>query len=99
MRDVECPYCEAEQDICHDDGYGYDEGVFHEQECRYCEKTFTFQTMVSYVYEVSRADCLNGGDHELQPVMHVPFQYPDWVKCANCEFERRGEWSPPQLRN
>ena len=23
--DVECPYCGAEQEINHDDGYGYDE--------------------------------------------------------------------------
>ena len=63
------PYCEAEQDICHDGGYGYDE-VFSTSRNAATAKTFTFQTMVSYVYEVSRSDCLNGGDHELQPVMH-----------------------------
>lgn len=23
MKDIECPYCGHEQDICHDDGFGY----------------------------------------------------------------------------
>lgn len=30
-NDVECPYCGAEQEINHDDGQGYDEGVLHRQ--------------------------------------------------------------------
>ena len=31
------------QDINHDDGYGYEEDVTHEQECSNCEKTFVFR--------------------------------------------------------
>ncbi len=27
MKDINCPYCDAELDICHDDGFGYEEGV------------------------------------------------------------------------
>lgn len=28
-KDVECPYCEEWNEICHDDGFGYEEGVAH----------------------------------------------------------------------
>ena len=34
MKDVDCPYCKAEQDINHDDGYGYEEDGMYEQECQ-----------------------------------------------------------------
>jgi hypothetical protein len=30
MNDIECPYCDAENEVCHDDGYGYEEGKAHE---------------------------------------------------------------------
>ena len=33
MKDVECPYCYADQEINHDDGYGFDEDQLYEQEC------------------------------------------------------------------
>jgi len=33
IETVNCPYCGAEQEICHDDGYGYEEDVLHQQEC------------------------------------------------------------------
>jgi len=54
--DVECPYCECGQEICHDDGYGYEEGVYHEQQCSDCGKTFVFKTSISFDYEVSKAN-------------------------------------------
>jgi glutaredoxin len=31
--DIECPYCEKQQEIDHDDGYGYDEDQAHKQTC------------------------------------------------------------------
>lgn len=65
MSDLECPYCNAELEVCHDDGFGYDEGKAHEMECYECEKVFTFQTCISYDYEPSKADCLNGAPHVL----------------------------------
>lgn len=61
--DVECPYCEAGQYIDHEDGYGYEEESFHEQQCGECKKTFTFTTSISYYYESYKAGCLNGDDH------------------------------------
>ena len=30
-KDVDCPYCGHPQDINHDDGYGYEEVVLHQQ--------------------------------------------------------------------
>jgi len=63
MYDIECPYCGKEQDICHDDGHGYEEGVRHEEECEECEKTFIFLTTISFDYEPYKADCLNGEPH------------------------------------
>ena len=38
--DVYCPYCGAEQEINHDDGYGYEEDRRYQQQCGECEKTF-----------------------------------------------------------
>ena len=39
-KDIDCPYCGHPQDIDHDDGNGYEEGVLHQQECGLCGKTF-----------------------------------------------------------
>jgi endogenous inhibitor of DNA gyrase (YacG/DUF329 family) len=59
MSDVECPYCGCEQDINHDDGYGYDESQTFEQECPECEKTFAFTTYIHFSYNVKAAPYLN----------------------------------------
>lgn len=59
-HDIKCPYCGHPQEICHDDGYGYEEGHKHQQECGKCEKTFAYTTSISYYYEAEKADCKNG---------------------------------------
>ena len=46
MYDVECPYCGKEQEICHDDGYGYDESEIYEQECDDCGRCYTYTTSI-----------------------------------------------------
>lgn len=87
MSDVECPYCGKEQEINHDDGYGYEEGKKHEQECPCCEKKFTYMTNISFWYQADVADCLNGFPHEYTPT-HT---YPKWrtkMKCLHCDEER-----------
>ena len=91
MSDVECPYCGEWQDICHDDGYGYEEDRTFEQECSRCDKSFAFTTSIGFCYEAHKADCLNGGDHRLVPIVHYPSIYPDWVGCEDCDYEFRGE--------
>lgn len=63
MSDVECPYCDAKQEICHDDGYGYGEGVDHEQWCASCRKVFQYETFISFSYEVKKLKPL-GKSHD-----------------------------------
>lgn len=88
MADLECPYCEAEQEVCHDDGFGYEEDRRHEQQCSNCEKTYTFTTSISYYYEAEKADCLNGGPHDLVMSMTYPREYSH-MGCRGCDFRRK----------
>lgn len=44
MKDMECPYCGHEYDVCNDDGHGYDENTKHEEECPNCSKRFVQKT-------------------------------------------------------
>lgn len=88
MKDVNCPYCGYEQDINHDDGYGYEEGVLHQQQCGECDKIFTFSTSISFDYDVEKADCLNGGEHIWRPQKVYPVQYTK-MECEYCGEERQ----------
>ena len=90
MYDVECPYCGAELDINHDDGYGYEEDRTHEQECDECGKTFTYTTATYFTYEVQKADCLNeDADHNWEVVNSYPFER-QWarMRCTTCDKHR-----------
>lgn len=86
--DVQCPYCGADQEICHDDGAGYDEDRRHEQDCYECKKTFVFTTSISYYYEASKADCLNGAEHRLK-MSHTYPRECSRMCCEDCDYERR----------
>ena len=83
--DVDCPYCGKGQEINHDDGYGYQEDEYYQQQCGDCEKTFSFTTSISFYYETEKAPCLNGGDHNWKK-RFTPY-YPDQKQCQVC-----GEW-------
>jgi hypothetical protein len=87
IKDVECPYCGQWQKICHDDGFGYEEGKAHQMDCCHCEKTFCFETSISFDYESSKADCLNGGDHRYKRTCTVPVKYTK-MRCEDCDDER-----------
>lgn len=88
--DLECPYCGHGQNICHDDGFGYDESSAHEMECYECEKTFVFHTSISFDYSPYKAPCLNGSDHNLYD--HKNKHWPDHVSCKDCDYEVRGAY-------
>lgn len=93
MSDIECPYCGEDQDICHDDGQGYAEDTLHEQQCGDCEKNFVFTTSISFYYEADKADCLNGAEHNMQPVISTARNiFPDWKRCKDCGHEVRGRY-------
>jgi Zn finger protein HypA/HybF involved in hydrogenase expression len=85
--DLECPYCEKELDINHDDGFGYEEGIKHQIECPHCEKSFVFQTSISFYYEPEKADCLNGNKHNYQLTHTAPKEFSK-MRCSMCDDER-----------
>ena len=89
--DVECPYCNAEQEICHDDGYGFEEDKIHEQECGQCNKVFAYITSISFYYNAWKADCLNDAEHNFEDVHVHPQHYKHWVRCKDCGFEERSD--------
>jgi hypothetical protein len=86
-NDMECPYCGAECEVCHDDGQGYAEDKLHQHTCGDCGKTFVFTTSISFYYEPQKADCLNDGKHDWKPSKTYPKCYTRMV-CSMCD-ERR----------
>lgn len=88
MSDINCPYCNAEQEINHDDGYGYEEDRMHEQQCSECDKYFTFTTSISYYYSPEKADCLNDGDHTFKATTTWPKECTK-MQCVTCEKTRQ----------
>lgn len=87
MSDVDCPYCGTEKEICHDDGYGYEEDSMHEQQCSECEKVFVFTTTIIVTHEAHRADCLNGEQHRFQPTATWPKERTK-MECQDCGARR-----------
>lgn len=85
--DIECPYCEKELDINHDDGFGYEEGVKHQMECSHCGKSFVFETSILFCYEPEKADCLNDGIHDYKLTGTSPKEFSR-MRCTMCEDER-----------
>lgn len=85
--DLECPYCEQELDINHDDGFGYEEGISHQMKCWDCGKSFVFQTSISFYYEPSKADCLNDGNHDYKFSATYPKEF-SVMRCTMCDGER-----------
>lgn len=85
--DGQCPYCNADVEINHDDGQGYDEDKIHDQECGACGRVFAFTTSISFFYELKKADCLNGGEHKFKQVTTTaPW---DLLWCQDCGHEER----------
>lgn len=103
MEVVECPYCEKDQEICHDDGFGYEEETPHEQECGDCEKTFIFYTSISFSYEGYKADCLNDEPHQWNESRMYWFDEQKkqelWGRrCKDCDLQEQG-FDPEWARN
>ena len=86
-KDTNCPYCGADVEINHDDGYGYSEDELHQQECGDCGKTFTYTTMIHFRYRPRKADCLNGGEHDYRKTVTCPPEFAR-LRCKMCDDER-----------
>lgn len=85
--DLNCPYCDEELEINHDDGFGYEEDTKHEMECDKCEKRFVFTTSISFYYEADKADCLNGKSHKYELTYTSPREFSK-MRCKYCDDER-----------
>jgi hypothetical protein len=81
--DIECPYCEAEQEVNHDDGFGYDENTSHQMQCGFCNLNFVFQTSIIFHYNPAKADCLNDADHDFEPTCTYPKEFTK-MQCKHC---------------
>ncbi len=79
MSDVKCPICGFEQEINHDDGYGFEEDERHDQFCINCEYEFEFTTSITYSYNVYCKD----DDHNLEPFGD---KWPDMYECTKCDY-------------
>ena len=79
MSDVTCPYCRHQQEISHDDGYGYRKDETHNQLCPECEKEFDYTTEIYFSYRVY---CKNG-DHIMKLLGD---RWPDMYHCSKCDF-------------
>jgi hypothetical protein len=87
MKDVKCPYCDADQEINHDDGYGYSEDGEYQQQCSECDKYFVYTTSISFYYDVRQADCLNDGEHIWEKTKTFPPECSR-LKCKTCGEEK-----------
>jgi hypothetical protein len=83
-----CPYCNAKVEICHDDGYGYDECGTYQEECPSCEKIFIYTTRIKISHDCEIADCLNDGEHTWYPTMTVPKFFTE-MECSQCHERRK----------
>ncbi len=86
-HDVNCPYCNASEEINHDDGYGYAEDETFHQECGECGKTFVYTTVTTMHYYPGKADCLNGGVHQYEKTKTWPPEYAR-LRCTICGEEK-----------
>jgi hypothetical protein len=92
MNDLECPYCDAPNEVCHDDGQGYEEGKAHEMTCGDCGKNFVFHTAISFNYTPEKADCLNGYPHrfrEWRTLWEHEGKTVEDRRCMDCDHNER----------
>jgi len=82
-HDVECPYCNAGNDIDTENCHDYDENEKYSQECDTCHKYFSFSVSMSFDYEVNQADCLNDGEHRWEEMKTYAAKYTK-LKCQDC---------------
>lgn len=90
MSDLECPYCGAENNVCNDDGAGYNEGELEQMKCCSCDKYFVFSTYIPRpTYEAYPAECLNGDSHNWVPRNRSPrMREIAQMHCKTCDESR-----------
>ena len=79
---IECPYCDYEMD---DPEECCEEATTYEHACESCCKQFVFTLAYSRDYYPRKAECLNGGEHNI--VEGGPPRHPV-MYCTMCGCER-----------
>lgn len=90
MDTVECPYCEGDVEICHDDGAYYNDGESNPIECEHCEKKFMVNQEISWIFTGEKAECLNTGEHDWKKRYSEKY-YPNlarYEECRDCNEQR-----------
>ena len=94
-HDTECPYCGMEITIDHDGGYGCNEDEKYEQECDHCEKIFVYTISIYFYYDIKKAPCKNGEEHNWKKIFGVHEKhFQDRYRCTYCDEEitiKKGE--------
>ena len=84
-EELECPYCGYETEVPEE---CYEQDKLHEAQCDGCEKYFTFNVGFHPCYTEYKADCLNGGEHNMSPIIGLPKEYfKDKFRCGACGKE------------
>lgn len=83
MKDLNCPYCNEELEVCRDDAFVYEEDVDHEMQCSSCEKSFVFNTCITFDFTPYKADCLNDGNHIWEATKTWPIEFTK-MECKTC---------------
>ena len=97
---VECPYCFKEQEVCHDDGFGYEENTLWEEECNSCGKMFVFETYISFDHTGYKAPCLNGVPHIWEKRHGAPAWYfVNKRQCKDCDAQKDIKKGEPGYEN
>ena len=95
MSAVECPYCEAEFEVCQDEGFACKDSEDYDLACIYCEKTFIITPCVSYSFDARKANCKNGeAEHKIKDKIGHPREFYIGMKyCTDCgeEFNTKKE--------
>lgn len=91
-KDLNCPYCDADLEVCHDDGQGYEQEVNHQMQCDVCGNNFVFQTEIMYYYTPEKANCLNDGNHHWVAMDTYP------KHCTEMECQMCGERRTPTAK-
>lgn len=90
-KEITCPYCEYEYDLCHDDGAFYKQDGVEEEECPECGQKFLVKSDVEWTFETVKADCLNTKEHKWKKKYNPKF-YPELSNkeiCEDCYYVER----------
>lgn len=86
MTELICPYCD---ETCEPSPDSNEPNVTYEHECEHCGKNFVYTLEYYAHYSESRADCLNGSEHDWQDIKGWPPEhFTGKQRCSNCDKRR-----------